>query len=357
MEFPRLSYRPTLDPDSINQSLAELLVPGPLSDGDLNSRLDRLAGRFRLYAALSPHGLWAPGLVISREMRLAAEFYLPLEEIARAIHRLLVLSLKVDRSPPAPVFDRYASWLDVIQSLYPLARDVNPAFLLRLLMSDSSFRCRFLFALSLPRHYGGRFNRYPEQAAFLRNWLEHSRLTGRMVRCLDAACGSGEGTYGLALLLRCTGFAPEQLTVHGATIEPLELFAAAHGWFPHDPVRQEAFRRHIDRLFTDATAEQMAFFREDLAGGQFPPREGYDIILCNGLLGGPLMNSRDSLEKAVESLCARLRPGGLLLVADRFHGGWKKRVPGDGLKRMLAGYGLKTLAGGEGVAGVKPGRG
>jgi predicted O-methyltransferase YrrM len=68
------------------------------------------------------------------------------------------------------------------------------------------------------------------------------------------------------------------------------------------------------------------------------------------------MNSRDSLEKAVESLCARLRPGGLLLADDRFHGGWKKRMPGDGLKRMLSGYGLKTLTGIEGVAGVKPGR-
>ena len=328
------------------------MVPGSLSDGDLNSRIDRLARRFRLYTELSPHGLWAPGLVISREMRLAAEFYLPLEEIARAIRRLMVLSLKVDRSPTAQVLDRYPSWLDVIQGLYPLVRDVNPAIILRRLMSDSWFRNRFLFALSLPRHYGSRFNRYPGQAAFLRNWLENSRLTG-MVRCLDAACGSGEGTYGLALLLRDSGFAPEQLMIHGATIEPLELFAAAHGWFPHDPVRQEAFRRHIDLLFADTTAKRMAFFREDLAGDPTSPGKGYDIILCNGLLGGPLMNSRDSLEKAVESLCARLRPGGLLLAADHFHGGWKKRVPAGGLKRMLAGYGLNTFEGGEGITGVK----
>ena len=353
MEFPHLRYIPSLDQTVIEERLEKLLVTGPLSDNDLNGRIARLEERFSLYAALSPHGLWAPGLVITPEMRRASEFYLPQEEIGCACRRLLVLSLKAVPFLPAAGLHSLPSWLDLLHRLQPLVREANPARLLRRLMGDNEFRCRFLFALFLPRHYGGGFDRYPKQAAFLRNSLTEARTPGG-VRCLDAACGSGEGTYDLALLLRECGCIPEKSAVHGATIEPLELFAAAHGWFPHDPARQASFRRRIGRLFAGPGTDHIAFFREDLTGKGNCEGEGYDVILCNGLLGGPLLNGREELERVVGRLCARLRPGGILLAADRFHRGWKKEVPDNLLREMLAGCGLKLLAAGEGVAGVRP---
>ena len=356
MRFPQLYYTPTFNPTVIGERLEKLLVPGPISDNDLNGRIARLEERFRVYAATAPHGLWTPALVITREMRCTTEVYLPLEEISRAFCRLLFLSLKSAPFLSASVMLRAPSWLDVIHHLQPMVREPNPARLLRHLMVDGEFRCRFLFSLFLPRHYGGAFNRYPEQAAFLRDWLGKTGRAGA-VRCLDAACGSGEGTYELALLLRECGYAEEQLEVHGATVDPLELFAAAHGWFPHDPARQTAFRRRIGGLLTGSTAERIAFFREDLTENRRYPGEGYDIILCNGFLGGPLLSSREALERTIGRLCARLRPGGLFLAADHFHGGWKKTVPDDGIKEILVRCGLKGVALNGGVAGIQQNEG
>ncbi len=352
MEMENLRYRPTLDPDEIRGRLGRLLVPGPLDDRDLQSRIYRLAERFRVYAARSPHGLWAPGLALTREMTGTSEIYLPLDEIRRAFDRLFTLSLRFSPFLPASAVHTSTSWLDALHRLQPLVREANPALLLRHLMADEEYRCRFLFSLFLPHHYGGNFVRYPAQGALLRNWLTATRPRG-MVRCLDAACGSGEGSYELAMLLLDLGYAPKNLEVHGVTVEPLELFAAAHGWFPHDPQRQAAYRRRIRRFFADGTAERIEFYREDLIEREGAAGAAYDVIICNGLLGGPLLNEREKLAGTVGRLCARLKPGGILLAADRFHGGWKRATPADVLGEMLAVNGLTLLASDEGVAGVK----
>ncbi|HEY6872995.1 MAG TPA: CheR family methyltransferase [Geobacteraceae bacterium] len=352
MERAHLHFRPTLDSGEIEQGAARLLVPGPLDDPDLERRIARIEERFRIYAACSPHGLWAPGLVITREMRGIAEVYLPLAEIRRAVQRLFTLALRFEPFLPASVVHGSASWPDTLHALHPLVREANPARLMRRLLADGEFRSRFLFSLFLPHRYGGAFGRYPAQLAFLANRLTAGRPKVA-VRCLDAACGSGEGSYELAELLLECGYAPEKITVHGTTVEALELFAAAHGWFPHDPARQAAFRRRIRPLFAKGAAARVAFSREDLTGTGRDRQGEYDIILCNGLLGGPLLNGREELAGTVGRLCARLKAGGILLAADRFHGGWKRSVPDDALRSLLAGNGLRLLACGEGVAGVK----
>jgi chemotaxis methyl-accepting protein methylase len=350
MPQPHPSYRPTLDPELISEQLDRLLVPGPLADADLERRIDRLAERFRVYGLTVPHGLWRPGLILTDEMRRWAESYLPLSETGRAFRRLLALSLRSGQAELPPHFLAAPSWPDLLQALEPEVTTADPALLLRRLGDDGALRCRFLFALFLPRHHGGGFTRYPVQAAFLRERLTG---TGGTVRCLDAACGSGEGTWELARLYAETGRSPETLTIHGSTAEPLELFAAAHGFFPHDPARQETYRQRIAPRFADGTAQRITFFREDLTGDGPWGGDGYRVILCNGLLGGPLLRDPALLEKVLGRLCARLGPGGMLLAADRFHEGWKKAVPGAHLQEMLAGHGLKLLDVGEGVGGVR----
>ncbi|HEX8961147.1 MAG TPA: CheR family methyltransferase [Geobacteraceae bacterium] len=346
-------YSPSLDPGEIGKRLARLLVPGRITDRDLERRIARLDERFRVYAACSPHGLWAPGLALTREMRGSAELYLPLAEIRRAFQRLFSLSLRFDPFLPASVVHSSTSWPDALHVLSPLVREANPATLLRLLSADSEFRARFLFSLFLPRRYGGTFSRYPAQLAFLEKWLATHRPS-RAMRCLDAACGSGEGTYELTLLLLAQGFGPRKIAVHGTTVEPLELFAAAHGWFPHDAVRQEAFRRRIRPIFADGAAERIIFSHEDLTADGRGAEERYDIILCNGLLGGPLLSGRTELEVTVRGLCGRLKGGGILLAADRFHAGWKRPAPDGLIRTLLAENGLQVLACDEGVAGRRP---
>lgn len=348
----RLHYIPTLDEVEIDKRLERLLVHGSIDDRDLESRVARLAERFRIYACCAPHGLWVPGLALTHEMRGIAELYLPLNEIRRACDRLFSLSLRCSPFLPASVLHTATSWLDALHRLQPLVREANPARLMHRLMADGDFRHRFLFSLFLPRRYGGSFERYPAQSVFLRGWLAVYRPKGS-VRCLDAACGSGEGCYELAMLLRDTGSPPESFEVHGATVEPLELFAAAHGWFPHDPGRQTAYRHRIGRLFRDGTAERVMLYREDLTEGNLSAGEAYDVIICNGLLGGPLLNEREKLVGTIGRLCARLKPGGIMLAANRFHGGWQRATPTDALGKMLAENGLTLRACGEGIAGVK----
>ncbi len=77
----------------VEQRLLQLLVPGSIEDSDLDRRIVRLAERFQVYAANYPFGIWAPGLVVSQEMRALTELYLPLTEVRRDFHRLLRLSL------------------------------------------------------------------------------------------------------------------------------------------------------------------------------------------------------------------------------------------------------------------------
>lgn len=354
MNLLSTTYRPAISPKALENAVGRLLVPGHLDDRELVRRIDRIGERFGAYAATYPYGLWAPGLCITQPMRAMTELYLPMSEIRRALQRLYAASLIQAPAGASPPLHGWASWLDLAESLQPLVSQADPAALLRSAMADAELRIRLLFALSLPKRYGGGFDRYPGQSAYLREWLAHNmqRFPGG-ISCLDAACGSGEGTYELAMLLTESGLGPREMRVYGATLEPLELFAAAHAWFPHDPVRQAAYRQRIGHLFESGIAARIRFLAEDIVrpgnGGR------YEVILCNGLLGGPMFNDRRALARTILQLSERLSEGGVLLAADRFHAGWKARIPHALLAEFMAGAGLAVLEVAEGVAGTRTG--
>jgi hypothetical protein len=48
-----------------------------------------------------------------------------------------------------------------------------------------------------------------------------------------------------------------------------------------------------------------------------------------------------------------LRPGGVLLAADRFHEGWKRNIPGETLGDVFKACGLEVIEAGEGPGGLK----
>lgn len=352
MQKLELKYKPVLAPQVMAERLSNLLPPGPIADNSLERRISRLEHDFSRYAATYPHGLWAPGLAVTNEMRGMTECYLPLAEIRQLFDRFFAGALTFTPFLGASIIHTSVSWLDALQSLQSLVGRANPALLLRRLMADEEERRRFLFFNFLPRQYGGGFGRYPAQTAFLRNWLGKNR--GRFnegLHCLDAACGCGEGTYELALLLLECGFRVEALEVHGSTLEPLELFAAAHGYFPHEPLRQVSYRRYIQPFFQCGAADRVHFRQEDIAGT--PAAERYDVVLCNGILGGPFVHERYALEMSIACLAKRVKPGGILLAADRFHDGWKKIAPAALLEEIFAENGFRLLRIKEGVAGVK----
>jgi chemotaxis methyl-accepting protein methylase len=354
MERLKLCYTPQFEQAAIERNLRSLLVSGVLSDRGLDRRIAALSERFRIYTAYYSHGLWTPGVVVTPEMRNLTEFYLPLDEILRAFDRLFYVALGFSPFLAASTIHNASAWLDALHVLQPLVNSPDPALLLRSLMTDEGYRRRFIFVNFLPARYGGGFGRYPGQAELLRRWLAEYRLRfAGGVRCLDAACGSGEGTYELALLLMESGFAADSIHLRGVTLEPLELFAAAHCCFPHDPRRTEAFRLHTAPLRASVASEKILFTLENLTGSAPAGEMGYDIILCNGFLGGPFLHQPLDLLEMVRRLSGRLREKGLLLAASRFHGGWKKLVPDEELREMFRVCGLRILPVAEGVAGEK----
>ncbi|HBG07551.1 MAG: chemotaxis protein CheR [Geobacteraceae bacterium GWC2_58_44] len=347
-----LSFTPTLDQGEAARRLDDLLIPGSLLDADLERRVDRLAGAFQSFAASYPLPLWAPGLIIDHEMRGLTEALFPMSQVRGAFDLVLRRGCRFPPLLSGSYLHSAASWLDLLHKFRPQLLRADPASTLRELAADPDARRRFLFALLLPHHFGGAFDRYPLQSQWLELWLRENseRLNGR-IRALDSACGSGEGSYGLAELVSAAGFGGEGCVVDGSTLEPIELFAAAHLFFPHDPDREREYRRRVAPLLMETAPVPMEFYLDEV--GSATSREPYDLILCNGLLGGPLLHETAELSGAIEALASRLTPGGVLLAADRFHAGWRLRVPAEKLCDMMQEHGLTPLQVPAGVAGLK----
>ncbi|MEA5112735.1 MAG: class I SAM-dependent methyltransferase [Geobacteraceae bacterium] len=351
---PALRYKPTLDPNSTRNNLYKLLTPGIIRDRCIKSHIERMHRRSQIYYSNYPYGQWTPGLVVTDEMRSATETYLPMEEIDSALRRLYSLAIRYRPLTSASVAGSIGNWLDFLTRHRSICTGANPALFLENLLHDETFRIHFLFEHFLPRRHGGGFNRYPCQSRFLKCHLEsRSHLERDGIRCLDAACGTGEGTYDLAGSLKQWRIPVVRQGIHGSTIEPLELFAAAHGFFPHDPAREAGFRSVIQSLFDDKALDEVEFLLEDVSIPRSGDETTYDVILCNGLLGGPALHLEEDIIRTVDSLAGRLRPGGILLAADRFHSGWKKLLPASRLMELMSLCRLKVVFTEEGVAATK----
>jgi SAM-dependent methyltransferase len=349
----KIVYRPRFDPDSVDNGLGLLLSEGVLTDARLLKGIGELSERFSLYKRYYLYGLWAPGLSITREMRAVTEVYLPMADITRIFDRLFSLSLKFQPLKEASVLHSSLSWLDFLDRLHPHVSHPDPSRLLEGLVGDLAARRRFIFANFLPDRYGGGFGRYPEQLGFLAVWLKNQgRRFNGSIRCLDTACGTGEGTYELARLLIDSGFAPGSFHITGTSLEPLELFAAAHAHFPHAPWRESRYRDRIKGFMNSEGMERICFRLEDI--GEMTSEEGeYHVILCNGILGGPFLSQTADISRVIGNLFRRLAPGGILLADDRFHEGWKRLVSRESLQGILSECGLGLLPVPRGVGGVK----
>lgn len=309
--------------------------------------LQRLHERFTTYSATSPQPLPAPGLIITPEIRLQSELYLPINEVRQLFNRLYNETLSYAPIVSSIPFHASPSWADCFAGLPVwLQLSANPARLLEELLADQLLLIRFLFFSFLPGRFNGAgFGRYPDQLNWLRHWL--SNRAESHLRILDAACGSGEGTWELAELLAETGWQPEQVQLEGWTLEPLEIWAAQTQCLPHQPERENLYQQRVQPLREQGWAERISFNVVDLLEGR-TSSGGFDLILCNGLLGGPIIHRQAELQQVVALLAGLLTPYGILLVADHFHGGWKKQLPTTLLADLFAGQGLsgREIAGG-----------
>jgi SAM-dependent methyltransferase len=333
----------------------------PVEKNRFQSAVLRLHTLFGVYACTSPAPLPAPGLIVTPEIRAQSERYLPIADITTIFNHLYSAALTYQPIFSSTPFHNSLSWADTF-ALLPTQFQIsaNPARLLESLLADNRLLTRFLFASFLPKRFYGGIGRYPGQQNFVKEWLTTRK--GRTLHCLDAACGTGEETFGLALLLAELGFSPDKIRIGGWTLEPLEVWAATQRCFPHDRSREALLREATSKLFEQGFQTCIRFSRIDLTKiplnlplpkGEVAGVGQFDLILCDGLLGGPIIHEKEQLDRAVDNLAQLLAPGGILLAADNFHGGWKQKCPQKYLRALFEQYGLKSFEAGEGVGGLK----
>lgn len=311
--------------------------------------LCRIHCQFNVYATTSPVPLPTPGLIIAPEIRLQSERYLPLAELRLLFYRLYREALAYPLILSSTPFHSALSWADCFGSLPSwLQFSANPARLLERLLKEQHLLTRFLFFSFLPERFNGHgFGRYPGQLAWLRNLLIEKGNSH--LRLLDAACGSGEGTWELVELIADSGLKPHQVRVEGWTLEPLEVWAAQQRCLPHALQRQQRYRNRLQPLVQQGWDRQVTFTVQDLHA--IHTTGSFDLIICNGLLGGPLLHQPEQLSQVLRTLAGLLSPGGVLAAADMFHAGWKKRLPPPLMAELFKDCGLTVVEAGEGLAG------
>jgi len=347
------SLKPDLSPAALEATVARILVPGNIMDKVLERYCSRLQERFRCYCSTCPAPEWGRGLILTPEIRSQTEIYLPISEIKSAFSYLIRRSTRYEPFLSAFMLFSAPSWPDALGNFNEPPDSSNPADFIRRLAEDEDSRRVFIASALVPCRYGGEFGRYPLQTGFLKKWLGNRRQHGLAgAKVLDAACGSGEQCYELAELLAGAGWMPEGCTVVGETVEPLELAAAAHGWFPHDRAREIRFQRRVESILAKGGGSMISFVSRDIRIRLETGRR-FDVVICNGLIGGPLLNDKRMVREALCSLAERVEKGGIFLAAERFHAGWRKSVPVGMIKAELECAGFTIVDAGEGVAAVR----
>lgn len=347
-----LSLAPSLNAGQASANL-DRLISRKIDVRRFENAILHLQRRFEIYTSTCPAPFVAPGLIVTPEIRRQCELYLPVAEIGEIFNKLYRSALNYPPILSSTIFHNPLSWAETFVGLPSrLQFSANPALLLETLLADGNLLTEFLFASFLPQRFYGGFERYPAQREFIRKWLVGREI--KKLRCMDSACGTGEDSYGLAGLLLKYGLDSKNLWIEGWTIEPLEVWAAAHCRFPHDQQREEHFRSETARIFQQGYDSSVVFRCADLIDP--PPADQFDLILCNGLLGGPIINRSSDLKRVLNNLAALLAPSGMLLVADSFHAGWKQKCPQQMLRTLFEDSGLQVFEAGEGLGGSKPGQ-
>ncbi|MCL2760467.1 MAG: chemotaxis protein CheR [Desulfuromonadales bacterium] len=340
----KIVLTPDFSTDAAKTIFGDLFHKGNILDLYLEQQCKKLKNLFKVFASTSPVPEWSYGIVITDEMRKQSELYLPLAEIAPAFNYLCLTACKYKPFLEVLPLNCSLSWVDALVKFKMPEISFNPGKLLYNISTDEKLRQRFLASVFLPLRYGGNFGRYPKQSKFLQNRLKTMNTKGiKNIRILDAACGSGEGTYEVAKILIETGFAPEECQIDGITIEPLELVAAAYGEFPGYPDRSSEFRKFAEPIARSG-GDRMIKFRQGDISSKTAYKGKYDIIICNGLLGGPLLHKVDNLKKVANLFATHLKYGGTVLVANHFHSGWNRPDNVTGLINMFKQQGFSATS-------------
>ena len=254
---------------------------------------------------------WARDLIITPELRAAYEMWLPIGEFLQSLKTIGRAWLPDDTCLPLPLrHDCYLSLSDLWAALPPALEG-------KLCFSPQELLA-FFCALADPPRFGTICGRYNNELALIK------ALARPTMRILDVACGVGLNTLEIA-----TASGAETI---GLTSEWLEVWMASHRRLPHDPVREkdlQRFSRDLNVHFQQGRAECFAF------------EKPFDLIVCNGLVGGRFFHDETQFDAFLDSCRNSLSPKGHILLANHFHEGSKPDVERFMRHASQAGFKLK----------------
>lgn len=258
-----------------------------------NSVWEERVNNWRHYAAPP---WWARDLIITPELRASYEMWLPVREFLHSLKSIGRAWLPHEECLPPPF--RHNIYL----SLPDLWAALPPSLEGKLCFSPQEL-LSFFCALADPPRFGTICGRYNDELAIIKS------LARPNMRVLDVACGVGLNTLEMAAAL-----AGETI---GLTSEWLEVWMASHRRLPHDPLRErdmQSFPRDLNVRFQQGRAEHFAF------------EEPFNLIVCNGLVGGRFFHDDTQYAAFLDSCRSALAPGGSILLANHFHDGSKPDV-------------------------------
>lgn len=258
------------------------------------------------YLAHFPAPWWAQDLIISPQFRANYECWLPYSEFRRTLACVARAFLPNEEWMPLPL--RRNAYL----SLPDLWAAMPPEIAGKLEFTEEELLPLFC-AMADPPRFGTTAGRYPQQL----DYLKQNAKDGMAI--LDVGCGVGINTLEIASALPTA-------KVTGITPEHLEVWMATNRCLPHDSKRQ----RVMDAM--TGTACFQFGSAEKFSGS-------YDAIVCNGLIAGRFFNGDSQYRSFLECCRNSLRPGGILLIADHFHDGFRAAFPQ--FLSMAEGFGFR----------------
>lgn len=351
------SFTPSADLTVTEATLSQLIRPR-LNEGDFVSDITRLQQLHERYCNHCPPPWAASRLKITSKAIIQSEQWLPLAFISSCFYRFFCKALTFPPFFLNTIFSSELSWFEIVAT-FPawLEKYANPAKLLKNLIIDHPFRIKFIFWSFMPkRYYGYSSNRYPLQMNIAKQWLENTLPKTETICCLDSVCGDGACVYAFADMALKLGYSKDEFKIEGWSLDPLEVWAAVHRRFYHDAKKEERYSSETNDIFISGAETSILFKNYDLLNSaQETITENYHIILCNGLLGGPIINQTNEIHIIISNLIKHLHPHGILLAANHFHDGWEKSCPETKLIDIFSNFGLETSKMGEGIGGIKKG--
>ena len=250
----------------------------------------------RLYVNWLRHAIppwWARNLIITPEIRESYEKWLPIDEFRGSLAVVARAYLPDESWLPLPL--RSSAYL----SLPDFWAAMPFVFGGKVCFAESELLPLFC-AMADPPRFGTTAGRYPEELEYL------GKVVCAGMSVLDVGYGVGVNTLEMASALKGAVFT-------GVTPEPLEVWLAENRRIPHDSHRQAMMNRFDGNVvFRRGTAEEFT--------GE------YDVIVCNGLVGGRFFCAESQYRAFLLCCKTSLRPGGRVLIADRFHEGSRQNL-------------------------------